>query len=94
MKSRSFSASHAALLVSRLGGSKELEGDRTTDPRDIPHHKVPCSVYKPGGKLAKATAWEMVGHWSASGGQLHCATFVLYILSILSLLLLLFSLSY
>lgn len=90
MKSRSFSASHAALLVSRLGGARSWK--ETGQQTQGISHTIRCHAQCIN--QAKAAAWEMVGHWSASGGQLHCATFVLYILSILSLLLLLFSLSY
>lgn len=46
------------------------EAVRTADPsdqRDIPCHIMAYPIYKPGGKLATDSAWELSGHRSMGG---------------------------
>ena len=82
-------------------GTRSWEGTQPgqltqTGQRHIPYHMTSCPVYKLGGVgwEGQITAQELIGHRSASGKQLHCASLVLCSLILLALLLSLFFLPF
>ena len=68
-------------------GTRSWEGTQPgqltqSGQRGIPDHVMSCPVYKRGGGSWPGrliAAWELTGHRSVSGEQLHCASLVLCI---------------
>lgn len=51
-RAEAFSVFHTTRLMRRIGGCGRLGADTagTSDQRDIPDHRTPCSGYKEGGR--------------------------------------------
>lgn len=86
-RDKEVSASPTVLPARGLWGRSDLERDRTrtADLHWKKGYSTPYGAmlnYKAGGSWLgwETSAWGLPGHWSVSGEQLHCTSFVLYIL--------------